>query len=489
MRPLPLVILLLAMPAAAQVARVEVQPDRATIIAGNQMSLKVLARDAAGREVPGRRVRWAARSADAVVVDTDGVVTAFRGGPARVTATVDGVAGVAELTIEAKSPVRIEVAAEQAEIAVGGSTLLRAVARTEDGEPLPRTVFTFRSSDDRVATVDPSGVVTGRGEGSAIFAVQTGEVRSEVRVQVVTNRVARLIVNGPVQARTGEVVRLRASAEDRRNLPVATPPVRWSVSGEGADIGPDGGFIAERPGTYLVAVIAGNVAATHAIRIGPRARRPQQDPPAPPSRPAIPAGPGGPVLADARSVWVDGTFAYLADASGTLRVFSLENPRGPREVGSWRLPSREFPGVPPMPRTLRDVMVRDGLAYLAYGRDGLVILDVGQGSRGGSPSVPRIISQLVYPPSGDLTLEGPLGAEAVLRHGRYVFVADGGRVVVVDVGTLVAPALAAEFRIAEAGPLTLWADGDVLYVGNGAGKIRAVDVSGELRGDLAAQGR
>src|SRR5512139_1313062 len=139
-----LAFLLLTTPGAAQVARVEVQPDRATLIAGNQMSLKALARDAAGREVPGRRVRWAALSADAVVVDSAGVVTAFRDGPARVTATVDGVVGVAELVIEAKAPARIEVAAEQPDIVVGGSTLLRAVARTEDGEPLPRTVFTFR---------------------------------------------------------------------------------------------------------------------------------------------------------------------------------------------------------------------------------------------------------------------------------------------------------------------------------------------------------
>ncbi|HEX9164647.1 MAG TPA: Ig-like domain-containing protein, partial [Gemmatimonadales bacterium] len=161
--------LLLHAPAAAQVARVEVQPDRATLIAGNQLALRVVARDAAGREIVVRRIRWEASSADAVVVDSAGVVTGFREGVARVTATVDGVAGVAELVIEPKSAARIDVVAEQPDIVVGGNTLLRAVARTDDGTPLPRAVFTFRSSDDRVATVDPSGVVTGRGEGSAIF--------------------------------------------------------------------------------------------------------------------------------------------------------------------------------------------------------------------------------------------------------------------------------------------------------------------------------
>jgi hypothetical protein len=490
MRLLPLAVLaLLTAPAAAQVARVEVQPDRATLIAGNQLLFKAVARDASGKELPGRRVRWQAVPADGIVVDSTGVATAFRDGPATLTATVDGVTGTAELVIEPKSPVRIEAVADQPEIVVGGSTLLRATAYTEDGEPLPRAVFTFRSSDDRVATVDPSGVVTGRGEGSAIFAVQIGDVRTEVRVQALANRVARLMVNGPVQARTGEVVRLRASAEDRRNLPVSNPAVRWSVSGEGADIGADGGFVAERPGTYLVTVVAGAVAGTHAIRVAPRTRQPPPGTPSPPTPAGVPSGPGGPVVADARSVWVDGMFAYLADPSGTLRIFSLETPRAPREVGSWRLPAREGSALPPMPRVLNDVMVRDGLAFLAYGRDGLVILDVGQGTRGGSPSVPRIVSQLVSPRAEDLAGTVPSGAQAVLRQGRHVFVADGSRVVVVDVSNLLKPVTVAEIRLPDPGPARLWAQEDLLYIGYGAGKVQAVDIGGELRGDLVGQGR
>ena len=487
---LPATLLLLTAPAAAQVARVEVQPDRATLIAGNQLQLRVVARDASGREVPGRRVRWEAASADAAVVDSTGVVTGFREGVARITATIDGVPGIAELAIEPKSAARIDVFAEHPTIVVGGNTLLRGVARTDDGAPLPRAVFTFRSSDDRVATVDPSGVVTGRGEGSAIFAVQTGAVRSEVRVQVATNRVARLMVNGPVQGQVGDVVHFRASAEDRRNLPVTNPPVRWTVSGEGADIGSDGGFVAERPGTYLVTVVAGNVAGVHAIRVTPREAPPRAGAVTPPQRAAVPAG-VPPSLRGARSVWIEDTLAYIPDSAGALRVFSLGNPAMPRELGGWQMASTAGPDVPPTPRTIHDVMVKDGLAYLAFGRDGLAVLDVGQGGHGGSPAIPRLVSLLVPLPPADATPETPSIARAVLRHGRYLYLAAGaatGRVLVVEVTNPQQPDVVAEIRLPAGGPARLWAAGDTLYIEAG-GTVRAVDVRGELRGDLVGQGR
>ena len=67
---------------------------------------------------------------------------------------------------------------------MGGTTVLTAVARTEDKEPLSNAVFSFRTSDERVATVDQAGVVTGRREGSVILVATTGSVRAETKVNV-----------------------------------------------------------------------------------------------------------------------------------------------------------------------------------------------------------------------------------------------------------------------------------------------------------------
>ena len=45
---------------------------------------------------------------------------------------------------------------------------------------------------------------------------------------------------------------------------------------------------------------------------------------------------------------------------------------------------------------LHDIDVQDGLAYLSYWNDGLVILDVGKGVKGGGPENPQLVSQYKY---------------------------------------------------------------------------------------------
>jgi hypothetical protein len=157
-------------------------------------------------------------------------------------------------------------------------------------------------------------------------------------------------------------------------------------------------------------------------------------------------------------------------------------------------------------RYLHDVYVKDGLAYLAYWRDGLVILDVGNGVKGGSPAAPKLVSQLRF---NYAELYGPgwlAGAHAVFRYKNYVFVGDEvfparfdlvakdripsrGSVHIVDVTDLEHPKQVAGYEVPEVGSHNLWIENDIMYMGYYSGGGRAVDVSGELRGDLYRQGR
>lgn len=565
-----------------QVARVTVDPAAATLIAGSQLRFVATAYDAAGRPLPPSRITWTALPHDAVTVDSLGVASAWHPAEARIVATAGGLSASATLRIEARDPASLEVRAEQTELPVGGTTRLLATARDQDLMPLQGTVFTFRSSDDRVATVSATGVVTGRGEGSAIFAVQVGSLRREAQVRVVAARVARLSVSGPAQARVGDVIRLRAIAEDRRNLPVAEPPLQWSVADPDATIGADGSFLAERPGTYRVVVTSAAVAGTHMVRVTARAtpRLAEVLPDA--SGPAMPvqavsvlrnalyavgrtnrldvydlADPAAPrrvdsILVAARRIvgfavdtsralgviTADGdvglTLLSLRDArrptvlaalhrdrlgavaladghafvaesgTGALRVINVETPDAPREVAVWRLAA---PAGVEMPthRILSGVTVQDGLAYLAYGRDGVVILDVGNGIREGAPDRPRFVSQLVYPMVGRYPATMQVGVAQVVRHGEYLFVAERatlptgapaatdslpqrGAVRVVRVRDPLAPELVAEHGESDE-VRHLRVDQEMLVVSAGPGGVRLVDVRGELRGNLAAQQR
>ena len=220
------------------------------------------------------------------------------------------------------------------------------------------------------------------------------------------------------------------------------------------------------------------------------------------------------VTGGVHSAFIDGHYVYLTDdATGSMRVIDFADVKHPKEVARWEVPSavattittvdgnREVVG-----RYLHDLQVKDGLAYLAYWRDGLIILDVGNGMKGGTPENPKFVSQLRFN-HHELYGNGWLaGTHSVFRYKNYVFVGDEvvppqfdihdrkripvrGVVHVVDVADINNPRKVAEYPVPEAGAHNMWVDNDVLVMGYYNGGGRVVDVSGELRGDLYRQGR
>jgi hypothetical protein len=205
-----------------------------------------------------------------------------------------------------------------------------------------------------------------------------------------------------------------------------------------------------------------------------------------------------------------GTHVYLTNGStGSLNIVDITDPMKARRVGEWR--SRETRAG----RSLHDIDVKDGLAYVSYWSDGLVILDVGNGIKGGSPSNPVLVSnyrynaESLYP--GAAADYGPgfiSGTHTAWRHKNYVFIADEvfppvaptgtwdvgsirayGRLQVIDVSDIEKPKSVAWYEPEYGGVHNVWAEGDTLYVGAYNAGFHAFDVGGELRGDLKAQGR
>ena len=206
-----------------------------------------------------------------------------------------------------------------------------------------------------------------------------------------------------------------------------------------------------------------------------------------------------------------GTNIFLTnDGTGALHVVNIDDPAHPRQLSTW------MTARPDAGRTLHDVDVQDGLAYLSYWNDGLVVLDVGNGIKGGTPSNPQLVMQYKY----DLNelyrdverSAGPgfiRGTHTAWRHGKYVFIADEvfpngptlrngrdasagrayGRLQVIDVSDWNDPRSVAWYEPEFGGVHNIWVAGDTLYMGAYNAGFRAFDISGELRGDLRAQGR
>jgi hypothetical protein len=218
------------------------------------------------------------------------------------------------------------------------------------------------------------------------------------------------------------------------------------------------------------------------------------------------------VTGGVHSTFIYKGYIYLTDdATGSLRVIDLRDPYHPKQVARWETPSSKAGNY------VHDVDVQDGLAYLSYWNDGLIILDVGNGIKGGSPEAPKLVSQYKY----DLdalyreveAVGGPgfiRGAHTAWRHGKYVFVGDEvfsavprntegsgvnalgrayGRLHVVDVSDIHNPRAVAYYEPKDGGTHNVWVAGDTLYMGDYQGGLRVLDISGELRGDLLRQGR
>ena len=180
------------------------------------------------------------------------------------------------------------------------------------------------------------------------------------------------------------------------------------------------------------------------------------------------------------NVWIEGNYLYVVlDGGGGLRIVDISTPALPEVVWSF------YAGT----SFLHDVMVRDGLAFLSHWDAGLIVFDVGNGMAGGSPTAPVEVSRIV-------TLGGNTHNAWYWPEGGYVFVGQEdfgapGYLHVVDFRDPTRPREVASFVVPGQTPHNFWMDeaNETLFAawyGNG---IRALDVSGELLGELSAQGR
>ena len=206
-----------------------------------------------------------------------------------------------------------------------------------------------------------------------------------------------------------------------------------------------------------------------------------------------------------------GTFIFLTnDGTGALHILDVNDPYHPKEVARWKTEGRPDAG-----RSLHDIDLRDGLLYASYWNDGLVVLDVGNGVKGGSPSNPVMVSQYKYDLNAlykQVEVDGGpgfiRGTHTAWRHKNYVFIADEvfpaaspkgtkdaaagrayGRLQVLDVSDIAHPKSVAWYEPEYGGVHNVWVAGDTLYMGAYNAGFRVFDISGELRGDLRAQGR
>lgn len=217
------------------------------------------------------------------------------------------------------------------------------------------------------------------------------------------------------------------------------------------------------------------------------------------------ADPASPALLDRVHVDQGLHTATFAEIGSRRYAFAARNPIDPAlAIFDVTDPTSIAPvATVPIPPTygIHDTHVRDGLAFVFAWNAGVIIYDVGNGIRGGSPEAPVEVSRLITRDNG--VAGGPAVHNGwwfhnpVTDEARYLFIGQegpgqiglrsSGDIHVVDVSDLANPREVASFRLPGAGAHNFWMDeaAQVLYAAYYNGGVVALDVSGTLSGDLA----
>ncbi|MGH9660338.1 MAG: Ig-like domain-containing protein, partial [Bryobacteraceae bacterium] len=145
--------------------RVDVSAPEPVIIAGEQMRLSAVMRNALGEPVLNTTFVWSSSNAQMLSVDGFGMATARRPGQVNVAAVSGTLRGQMEIQIV---PLRVEVTPANAELYVGDRLAFTATAYDANQQPIDNVAYQWQvtganGGQINAAAINASGVLTANG--------------------------------------------------------------------------------------------------------------------------------------------------------------------------------------------------------------------------------------------------------------------------------------------------------------------------------------
>jgi len=492
------------------VTRVDIEPVKTSLVVGATTKLSGLARSSEGNPRNDAALSWTSSNPGVATVDAAGLVVGISPGQAKITASSGSGSGSVNLMVVKSSLSGLSIEPRTANARTGDVVRFNVRARSGQADN-----YAVRwTANGPAATIDADGGFVAELPGSYVITAASGDQEAVASVVVTPRNAERSIevvgraVNKEFATAEewifGNYAYISTIADRFLVYDISDPAKPKLTDTVKVDARIINDISTTADGKILVISREGASNRKNGIAFYDTSD---------PGHPKPISEYTETVTGGVHSAFVDGHYVYLTDdATGSMRVIDFADVKNPKEVARWEVPNevattlRTSEGEQIGGRYLHDLQVKDGLAYLAYWRDGLVILDVGKGIKGGSPEHPQLVSQLHFN-HHELYGNGWLaGTHSVYRYKNYVFIGDEvfppifdvhaprripvrGIVHVVDVSDINNPRKVAEYPVPEAGAHNMWVDDDVMYMGYYTGGGRVVDVSGELRGDLYRQGR
>jgi hypothetical protein len=501
---------------------VEVTPLQQPLVVGGSTVLTATARSANGDPRTDVAIHWSSKAPAIATVDDSGLVKALAPGTAALLATAGPARGEITVQVVADTLQKISLEPKAANAKTGDVVHFTAKPiATKGAAAAAKELLTSWSLSGPQGSIFPDGAFVANLPGTYEVTAAIGGHTASASIVVAPRNVQRgldVVAHIPTKNAEGKVVQTTEEWVVGNHLYVATMGDRlyaYDVS--------DAAHPKALDSLKADARLYNDVSTTPDEKVGVFTREGASNrkngivffDASDPAHLKVISEYTETVTGGVHSAFINGHYAYITDdATGSLRVIDFADAAHPREVARWQteksqeqvIASPLGEGMISVGRYLHDLYVKDGLAYLAYWRDGLVILDVGNGIKGGSPENPKLVSQYKfnhYELYGDGWLAG---SHTAFRYKNYVFVGDEvfpgyfeisskeripvrGILHVMDVTDIEHPREVANYEVPEGGMHNVWPDNDILYLGDYAGGGRAVDISGELRGNLYEQGR
>ncbi len=270
-----------------------VSPANSSPVIGQTVQLSAAVLDSRGSPVTGFPVTWSSSNISVATVSSSGVVTAIATGTATVTASVQGQSASATIDVRAAPIGSIVLTPALSSPFPRVPVQLTSSIRDVNGNPMTGLAIAWTSSDNLIATVSSSGLVTALTRGTATITATVQGLSSSAIVDVQPVPVGSVTASPSASTlTTGQTVQLSAAVRDVRGDP-ASQPVSWSSSDSRVATVSAGGLVtAVGAGTASITATAGGQSGVVGITVNAPAPPPTsptpQPPPTPPPAPPPP---------------------------------------------------------------------------------------------------------------------------------------------------------------------------------------------------------
>lgn len=248
-----------------------------TFFVGQTLQASAVARDSGNNTLTAFTTTWTSSAPTVASVSASGLITALSAGTTTITATSGGKTGTLNVTVSLVPVARVLLTLPKPSH-VGRPAAVVAELRNSSGTALTaaQRSFGWHSSDESVATVSASGVITGLTYGTTIITC------------VVENRVGTLVVNvtevgidhivvspDSSDLKVGATRQYTATAFDADSVPLSVAalngrPFEWTTANNAtARVSNIGLLLGIAPGTTFVSASIGTVSDNAKVVIIP----------------------------------------------------------------------------------------------------------------------------------------------------------------------------------------------------------------------------